>query len=231
MGSTYRAVQSMGSTTEHAGPDGGIESTANDLQSFYRELFYGSKLLSRDKESFKEVFNNDGEHWGAYGGGLGVSAAIEVDLLSGFEIVVLANSDNLVAERISGRILSFIKDGEHRPITILPTNFAYQYYKKNGLEAFKKDFKLAYKKAEYEGFMGRPINELGMQLVKNHSWNEVFDILNALVSFFPEAPQVYDSLAFAYFSKGEQSKAKSIFAKAKSLKPNFTSDYSADNYQ
>lgn len=218
--------------TEHAGPDGGIESTANDLQSFYRELFYGNKLLSRNSAaSFKEVFDNDGEHWGAYGGGLGVSAAIEVDLLSGFEIVVLANSDNLVAERISGRILSFIQNGEYLPVTILPTNFAYQYYKKNGLEAFKKDFKLAYKKAGYEGFIGRPINALGMQLVKTYSWNEAFDIFNALISFFPEAPQVYDSLAFAYFNKGEQGKAKSAFAKATSLKPNFTSDYNANNYQ
>ena len=30
-----------------------------------------------------------GEHWGAYGGGAGVSAAVEVDLADDIEIVVL----------------------------------------------------------------------------------------------------------------------------------------------
>jgi hypothetical protein len=55
-------------------------------------------------------------NWGAYGGGLGVSAAVEVDLANGYEIVVLANTDHLVAELISGRILSFLKNGDYEPI-------------------------------------------------------------------------------------------------------------------
>jgi CubicO group peptidase (beta-lactamase class C family) len=217
--------------TEHAGPDGGIESTASDLQFFYRELFYGSKLLSREKGSLREVFAVDGEHWGVYGGGLGISAAIEIDLVNGFEIVVLSNSDNLVAERISGRILSYIKDGKYSPVRILPSNFAYQYYTQNGFERFKNEFKTAYNNAGYESFIGRPVNELGMQLITAKSWNEAFDVFTTLVSFFPEAPQVYDSLAFAYYSKGELKRAASTFKKAKDLKNDFVSDYNKHNYQ
>ncbi|MFT4938869.1 MAG: CubicO group peptidase (beta-lactamase class C family) [Paraglaciecola sp.] len=217
--------------TEHAGPDGGIESTASDLQLFYRELFYGSKLLSREKGVLQEVFAVDGEHWGAYGGGLGVSAAIEVDLLNGMEVVVLSNTDNLVAERISGRILSFIKEGEYTPIRILPSNFAYQYYKEHGFENFRDEFKSAYKAAGYESFIGGTLNELGMQLIRTESWDQAFDIFNSLVSFFPDAPQVYDSLAFAYYSKGEFEKARSIFAKGAKLKTDFVSDYNGKNYQ
>ena len=64
-----------------------------------------------------------------------------------------------------------------------------------------------------------------MQLVSSESWYEAFDIFNSLVSFFPEAPQVYDSIAFAYYSKVELNKAKSRFAKATELKKDFVSDY------
>jgi CubicO group peptidase (beta-lactamase class C family) len=217
--------------TEHAGPDGGIESTASDLQLFYRELFYGNKLLSREKGVLQEVFAVDGEHWGAYGGGLGVSAAVEVDLVNGMEVVVLSNTDNLVAERISGRILSFIKEGKYAPVRTLASNFAYQYYIGHGFEKFKDEFEFAYKIAGYESFIGRTMNELGMQLIRTESWDEAFDIFNSLVSFFPDAPQVYDSLAFAYYSNGESDKARNIFAKGLALKSDFVSDYNKQNYQ
>ena len=81
----------------------------------------------------------DGEHWGAYGGGAGVSAAVEVDLVNNIEIVVLANTDNLVAERISGRVLSYIKKGTYEPIKPLAMNFAYHYYNEKGKDKFVEE--------------------------------------------------------------------------------------------
>jgi CubicO group peptidase (beta-lactamase class C family) len=50
--------------TEHSSPDGGIESTAQDVQKFYRELFYGSSLLDRSNPIVNEAFAMSGEHWG-----------------------------------------------------------------------------------------------------------------------------------------------------------------------
>ena len=81
--------------TEHSSPDGGIESTVKDVHKFYRELFYGSSLLDRSNPIVKEAFNMSGEHWMAFGGGTGVSAAVEINLVDGFEIIVLANTDKL----------------------------------------------------------------------------------------------------------------------------------------
>ncbi|TQV77548.1 serine hydrolase [Aliikangiella marina] len=216
--------------TEHPSPDGGIESTPADVLTFYRELFYGDKLLDRSHPTIRAAFNMDGEHWGAYGGGLGVSSAVEINLVEGIEIVVLANTDHLVAELISGRVHSFIKTGSYQSARERAINYAYRIYKEQGKNRFYKNFKQHYEQDGYTQFIGRTINELGMQLMDTESWNEAFDIFNYLVATFPEAPQAYDSLAFAHLSKGETAMAKTIFEKALAINPNFNSDYVSDNY-
>lgn len=229
---TYRydsSIKEVG-VTEHPGPAGGIESTVEDVQKFYRALFYGDKLLSQANPYNQKAFAMTGKHWGAYGGGAGVSTAVEVDLIDGIEVVVLANTDNLVAERISGRVLSYIKNGSYDPIKPLEMNFAYNYYTKNGKDDFYLSFKENYKKAGYSKFIGRVINELGMQLIEAKSWEQAFDIMNYLNSIFPNAPQAYDSLAFTYYKKGELKKAELTFNKAQQLKAGFNSDYISNNY-
>lgn len=216
--------------TEHPSPDGGIESTVIDVQQFYRALFYTDKLLKNSDHTNRKSFAMDGSHWAAYGGGLGVSAAVEVDLENGYEIVVLANTDHLIAERISGRILSFIQNGKYEPIKQFEKNFAFEYYQTNGPKGFVKHFKRTYRENGYKQFIGRTINELGMELLKSESWTAAFDMFKYLISLFPDAPQVYDSLAFAYLSKGDFEMAKSTFRKSLAIKSDFKSDYASDNY-
>ncbi|WP_371379371.1 serine hydrolase [Thalassotalea aquiviva] len=224
--STLRKV----GVTEHPSPDGGIESTVGDVQRFYRALFYTDKILKNSDSLNRRIFAMDGQNWRAYGGGQGVSAAVEVDLTNGYEVVVLANTDNLVAELISGRILSFIKNGEYESIRPLEKNFAFKYYQTKGKQPFAKHFKQAYRESGYKQFIGRTVNELGMELVKTGSWAEAFDMFEYLVALFPNAPQVYDSLAFAYLSKGDKETAKSTFAKSLAIKADFNSEYVSDNY-
>ncbi|MCU7553785.1 beta-lactamase family protein [Alteromonas sp. ASW11-19] len=226
----YDNVLRRAGITEHPSPDGGMESTVEDVQRFYRALFYTDKLLTNSDPLNRKVFAMDGAHWGAYGGGLGVSAAVEVDLDNGYEIVVLANTDNLVAELVSGRILSFLNNSEYEPIRPLEKNYAYEYYKANGKKQFAKHFKQAYSDSGYTQFIGRIVNELGMELLKTESWAEAFDMFEYLIALFPDAPQVYDSLAFAYRSKGDSDKAKSTFSKSLAIDARFHSDYVSDNY-
>lgn len=215
---------------EHPSPDGGIESTVVDVQRFYRALFYSDKLLKNSDAINRHLFEMDGSHWGAYGGGLGVSAAVEVDFDTGYEIVVLANTDHLVAERISGRIHSYIKNGEYQPVKQLEKNFAFEYYQSKGKQQFYKNFKQIYNDNGYSRFIGRTINELGMELINTKSRTEAFDMFEYLVSLFPNAPQAYDSLAFAYLSIGDSEAAKSTFSKSLSIDGSFKSDYVSDNY-
>ncbi len=216
--------------TEHPSPDGGIEATTSDVQKFYRELFYGDSLLNRNSPMVRKSFAMDGEHWAAYGGGLGISSAVEVDLKNGIEIVVLSNSDSLVAEFISGRIYAFIKDASYPKIVSRPINFTYDYYKAHGKEALFNQFRQHYDDNGYTDFIGRTVNELGMQLLRSESETEAFEIFSYLVHLFPEAPQAYDSLAFVYHETGRPEEAKKVFMEALKRNSGFKSDYSSNNF-
>jgi hypothetical protein len=215
---------------EHPGPDGGIESTVFDIQKFYHSLFNDDNLVNRNSSFFQTIFNTPKQQWKSYGGGLGISAAVEVDLENDLEIIVLANADNLVAERISGRIMNYIQSGKYQKIVPRAQNLAYRYYQDNGTEYFYKNFKDYYIEKGYEQFIGRVINDLGMQLLNNNASKEALDIFSYLVYLFPKAPQAYDSLAYGYFVSGEEDKAKTTFNHALKLSPSFNSDYSSNNY-
>lgn len=147
-----------------------------------------------------------------------MSAAVEVNLVDGIEVIVLANTDKLIAESISGRIQLFIKVGTYEETHPLEINYAYGIYKKDGKESFYINFQKYYAAKGYTQFIGGTINELGMQLLKASSWKESIDIFSYFFSIFPNAPQVYDSLAFAYLSMDEPKKG------------DFNSDYVSNNY-
>ena len=216
--------------TEHHSPDGGIEATATDVLTFYRALFYGDELLSSQSATLREYFPVDGEKWVAFGGGAGVSTAVELDLENDYQIVVLSNTDGLVAEEISGRIYSYIQSGSYDPITLPPIVFTWNEYRDLGAEDFASEFPARYEAAGYSQFVGRALNDLGMSLVSDAKWDDAFIILRTLRELFPNAPQAHDSLAFAHYRAGDIEKARETFAMALELQPGFASDYSSDNY-
>jgi CubicO group peptidase (beta-lactamase class C family) len=226
----YAGEQVLVGVTEHHGPDGGIEATAADVLTFYRAVFHSDKLLSPSRDAIREYFTIDEKHWDAFGGGAGVSAAAELDLINNYEIIVLANSDNLVAEEITGRIYSYIESGSYDPIILPPHVYAWKRYQEMGAESFKSDFVDRYKSDGYTQFIGRTLNELGMSLLKASRWNEALDIFNTLAGLFPDAPQVYDSLAFAFLSMGDTETAAQTFRKAIVLQSDFSSDYDSNDY-
>ena len=226
----YAGEQAFVGVTEHHSPDGGIESTVADVLTFYRALFYGDELLSHEGSTILEYFPIDSEHWVAFGGGAGVSAAVELDLTNDYQIIVLANTDGLVAEEITNRIYAYIQTGNYDPIRLPPVVFAWNTYQDMGPETFKADFLASYKSAGYNQFVGRTLNELGMSLVNDAKWTDALTIFETLVELFPEAPQAYDSLAYAHFRSGDVEQACEIFSTAVELKPTFISDYASNNY-
>jgi len=216
---------------EVPGPDGGIESTTADVLDFYLALFDSDRLLDRQGAAFRAVFDPEAEKWQAFGGGTGISAAVELRLTDDVEVVVLANSDELVAERVSGRIVQIIEGDAHDPVMLPPKHFVYRQYLELGPERFQAGFRPAYDAAGYDMFIGRALNEVGMAFVERRSWSQAQDLFRALIAYFPEAPQAYDSLAFALQSEDRPEDAKRVFRKALELDPEFRSDYSAIHYR
>ena len=239
---THQATQSLRYTfnharehmlvgvTEHHGPDGGIEATPRDVLSFYRAIFYSDELLAREGAAIREYFAVDGRYWSAFGGGEGVSSAVEMDLVNNYQLVVLANTDQLVAEEITGRIYSYIQSGSYAPVRLPPHVFAWEAFRAMGPHAFAAGFRERYAAAGYTRFVGRTLNELGMSLLDAEEWDDALDVFNTLSAWFPDAPQVYDSLAYARLRQGDIEVAREIFMKALELQPGFSSNYSSTNY-
>ncbi|NQZ08788.1 MAG: tetratricopeptide repeat protein [Algicola sp.] len=216
--------------TEHPGPDGGMESSVADLDTFYDRLFNSNVLLSaKGIETLKQI-NNKTDKWRAYGGGIGISSAYELDFASGYSVTVLSNSDKLVAEIISTRIIDFVRKGSYDKVKANANIFAYNLYKSKGLAYFKEHFADQYTQAGYSGFNGRVINEVGMALSADGHHAQAFDFFNTLVFLYPKAAQAYDSLAWGYAQSGDVKRAKAVFSKALAINPDFSSEYSVDNY-
>lgn len=87
-----------------------------------------------------------------------------------------------------------------------------------------------YESDGYAQFIGRTLNELGMSLLNAEKWDDAFEIFGTLARLFAEAPQVYDSLAYAYLRKGDTTQAAQVLAKALALQSDFSSNYSSNNY-
>ncbi|MFC3095388.1 serine hydrolase [Alteromonas sediminis] len=214
---------------EVSGPDGGIEATVDDVYHFFNALFFSDELLNRKGSTFTRYFGNK-KHHGSYGGGTGVSAAVEVLRDQQTIIVVLANSDELVAERVSNRLMQMYRQESVDAFMLPAKHFVYDQYKALGLARFKRDFSEIYKAKGYTGFMGRPLNEAGLSLAKSGAGQEALDVISTLSHFYPNAPQAYDSLAYVHYLLGDKSAAQSAFKKAKALSEGFDSDYHEKNY-
>ncbi|MCC2618128.1 beta-lactamase family protein [Aestuariibacter halophilus] len=215
---------------EVPGPDGGIESTTRDVLQFYRALFYTDGLVNRESDAFKAVFGAQPSHFAGFGGGTGISAAVELDLAADYQVVVLANTDELVAERISSRILQQLRQGRYDPVRLPAKHFVYQVYQQHRENNTAEAIQQAYTDAGFTRFIGRAINEAGMALLEHHQWQDAMGLFDALIALFPNAPQAYDSKAYAFLAQGKQAAAQATFAQALALDPDFLSDYDADQY-
>lgn len=214
---------------EHKSPDGGGFYSATDLMMFYQQLFNG-KLLSQSSLTFFKSLQKDNSQWVAFGGGKGVSTAVEINFASGIWVCVLANTDGLVAEEISLRLMSLMHGDDIEVPRIPPSTFAYKLYEQIGKEKFKEEFKRRYKAEGYNTFIGRVLTDLGRNLISAGEPEESIFFFEYLTENFPEVPEVYDGLALGYFSSGYHKKALKVFQKSVALKPGYQSHFNPTNY-
>lgn len=214
---------------EHKGPAGGGFYSATDLMLFYQKLFNG-KLLSKSSLAFFKNLQKDNSQWVAFGGGKGVSTAVEINFVSGIWVCVLANTDGLVAEEISARIMALMHESEIEVPRVPPTTFAYKLYKQIGKKRFIEEFKPRYKAEGYDTFIGRVLTDLGRNLISAGKPEESIFFFEYLTENFPEMPEVYDGLALGYFSSGYHKEALNAFQKSVAMKPDYQSLFHPTNY-
>ena len=220
---------------ENLTPDGGMYASASDLVKFYSALYYSDTLINdRMKAIMMSGYADTARPWSeiasdpeslrlAYGGGPGVSAAVELHLRDRFFVVVLANTDALVAEKISQRITAAFRGDDPPPMQLPMSVFAYGYLRKVGDAAFLSGIESTLRTMGYEGFSDRPLNRLGLELLRHGEEAEAITILKANCALFPGRANTFDSLAYAYAEIEQTDLAIKYYEQALRVDPTFES--------
>ena len=220
---------------ENLTPDGGMYASASDLVRFFSALYYSDSIIHDQMKalmmsgyadpdrSWSDIVNDPKSIRASYGGGPGVSAAVELLLRDHLFIVVLANTDGLVAERISQRITTAFR-GEDPKAAQLPLSvFAYRYLLEAGDEAFLEGIGSALQRAGYEDFTVRPLNKLGFELIDLGEEDQAITVFKANCELFPDEASTFDSLAYAYAEIGQTDLAIKYYEHALQVNPSLES--------
>lgn len=227
---------------ENLTPDGGMYSTPFDLARFYSKLFYSNQLLNDQSKAimknhyqetvkpWSEFLNNDETKLVSYGGGPGVSAAVEVLIKDKFMVIALANTDGVVAERITQRVMDVYQGKKYKKVMLPLGIFAKSLLDNNGSAYFIEHAKREIKQAGYDDFKAkplkftaRPLNKLGFSLINDNQIEKAISVFIVNTKLFPQEPNTFDSLALAYEKTGDISKALFNYKQALSLDSNFKS--------
>ncbi|TPH13976.1 serine hydrolase domain-containing protein [Litorilituus lipolyticus] len=220
---------------ENLTPDGGMYSTPYDLALFYSKLFYTNELLNdqskavmkshykRPVKPWSEFLDSDNTKVVSYGGGPGVSAAVEILIKDKFMIIVLANTDGLVAEHITQRVTDVYQGKEYKKVQLPLGLFATRLLKAKGGSYFIDSAKREFSEAGYDNINPRTLNKLGFAFINNNQLNEAISTFIVNTKIFPQEANAFDSLALAYEKSGNRAIALLNYKKALSLDENFES--------
>lgn len=92
-------------------------------------------------------------------------------------------------------------------------------------------FETVYKNAGYQTFLGKTITDLARELIAAGKAEDAIYFFRYLTDKYPGHAEVYDGLAYGYFSAGRSEDAKAAFAKAKALNPAYDSQFNVSNYE
>ncbi|MCB0475107.1 MAG: serine hydrolase [Flavobacteriaceae bacterium] len=211
-------------------PDGGFWCTPSDLLLFYQNFFYGNKLIPENSRTTDRYFErlmpsfekaNSIEYLA--GGTNGHNSVIAQLLKENISIIVLANMDEPVAEKVADGIFDILK-GKEPPIPKLPALLAsYEAYKTNGIAYLKDNFENVTSNFYPDDPKDGILNNLGYQLMEAGKQEEAFDLFKLNTELFPEIANCWDSYGEILLKKGDRKAALDAYKKALFINPGLPS--------
>lgn len=220
---------------ENVTPDGGMYSTPYDLALFYSKLLYSNQLLNDQSKAvigngyiesirqWSEILDSDKAKWSAYGGGLGASAAVDILIKDRLMVIALANTDDVVAERITQRVIEVYQGNQYKKVMLPLALFASKLLVEKGSLYFIDNAKRELFQAGYDNYSARPLNKLGFALIENNQLDQAISVFITNTKIFPQEPNTFDSLAYAYEKAENKTEALLNYQKALSLDSDFES--------
>jgi CubicO group peptidase (beta-lactamase class C family) len=216
-------------TQDVPNPDGGFLSTTEDVLKFYRSYYNDTVLLSEEikaKDPFFQYLKElkPGEAIMAAGGFEGFNSALFQIIDQDKTIIVFANMDEPVAERIAMDILSTLR-GEVPSKPKLPAI-------QNVRKAFEQDG-IDYVKSNFEDLITNfhptdpkdiILNDLGYAyLYGANDISKAIELFKLNIELFPNIANCYDSYGEALLLKGDTINSVKAYKKALELNPRLPS--------
>lgn len=210
--------------------DGGCYATAEDMMKFYRAYLYGDSLFSqkvKNEDGFFQIIQPIYKQKGAgipLAGGFNGANTVHLEMLADdISIVVFANMDEPVAEKIAFGIHKII-NGKEPEKPQLPTLLnVYKAYKEYGIQYVEKNFETL----TINWFENDPkdliLNNLGYNLLFNGNVDEALEIFKLNTELYPNIGNCWDSYGEALLKKGNKKEALEAYKKALEINPNIPS--------
>lgn len=207
-------------------PDGGFYSTATDLLTFYRELFHGNRLLKaevRENSSFfqmiQPIYDEAGAGIPLAGGMNGLNALVISLLKDDMHIIVLANMDEPVAEKIGMGILHLMKGRTPEAARLPAVLNAWRTYQDHGIDHLRENFEEVTANFHPADPRDLILNNLGYNLLFSGRDRDAVAIFRLNTELFPEVANVWDSYGEALRKQGQNRESLAAYRKALQLDP------------
>ena len=216
-------------TQDVPNPDGGFLSTTADVLKFYRSYYNDTILLSEKIKTIDPFFQylkkmNPGEAIMAAGGFEGFNSALFQIIDQDKTIIVFANMDEPVAERIAMDILSTLR-GEIPDKPKLPAiQSVRKAYEKDGINYVKSNFNDLITNFHQTDPKDIILNALGYAyLYEANDVSKAVELFKLNIELFPDIANCYDSYGEALLQKGDTINAIKAYKKALELNPGIPS--------
>ena len=222
-------------TQDVPNPDGGFLSTASDILKFYRSYYYDDLLLTRaarEADPFFEFLReiSKGKATGAAGGFEGFNSVLLQVISDDFSIVVLANMDEPVAERIGSDILALYR-GETPEEPQLPAVQNIRiHYEKHGIAYIRDNFETLTVNFHPTDPHDLILNVLGYAyLYGAQDADKAVELFKLNTELFPDVANCWDSYGEALKMQGDLKGAQEAYHHALELDPEMESAHKALN--
>ena len=210
-------------------PDGGFLSTTEDIKKFYRSYYYDSDLLSsktREKDPYFKFLREipEGGATSAAGGFEGFNSVILHVMDKDLSIIVFANMDEPVAERVGMDILSIYRGNEIQKPSLPAIQNVRVNFEEKGIEFVKDNFDsltLNFHPTDPKDII---LNDLGYAyLYGAQDPASAIQIFKLNTELFPGVANCWDSYGEALMVKGMKEEAIGSYEKALELQPGLRS--------
>lgn len=222
-------------TQDVPNPDGGFLSTASDILEFYRSYYYDDLLLTRAAREADPIFEflrdiPKGKATGAAGGFEGFNSVLLQVISDDFSIVVLANMDEPVAERIGSDILALYRGETPEEPQLPAVQNVRIHYEKHGIAYIRDNFEALTVNFHPTDPHDLILNVLGYAyLYGAQDADKAVELFKLNTELFPEVANCWDSYGEALKIQGNLAAAREAYGHALKLDPEMKSAQKALN--